>query len=241
MILEHNFYIGLRDIGKDNRLSNKGILSALEDAGCKHSEVAGIGITNINETKKTWVILSWRVEILSRPEFNSNLIVKTWSRKMDKLYAYRDYNVVDENNNLIARGTSKWILVNYETGRILKLNDEISDKFTSENKRAFDEDSEIKLDFDFKIINRECCKISKSQIDLNHHLNNINYLDLAEEVLSESIDTYNEIQILYKKQIVLGEEVYAYNCQGEDARYIIISDQEDNIDLKKARAIIKLV
>ena len=58
MIVEHNFYVGLRDIGKDNRLSNKGLLAALGDAGCKHSEMAGLGITNINITKKSWVILS---------------------------------------------------------------------------------------------------------------------------------------------------------------------------------------
>ena len=66
MIVEHNFYIGLRDIGKDNLLSNKGILAALEDAGCMHSEKAGIGITNINETKRSWIILSWRVKVFFR-------------------------------------------------------------------------------------------------------------------------------------------------------------------------------
>ncbi len=241
MIVEHNFYVGLRDIGKDNRLSNKGLLAALEDAGCKHSEMAGIGITNINETKKTWIILSWRVKIFSRPEFNSNLVVKTWSRKMDKLYAYRDYNVLDENNNLIAKGTSKWLLVNYDTGKILKLDEEMSNNFKTESMKAFDDENEIKLDFEYKIINRICYKINKGQIDLNHHLNNINYLDLAKEVLIEPIDTYNEIQILYKKQIMLGEEVYVFDCQGKDAKYIIVSDQEDDIDLKKVRAIIKLV
>jgi hypothetical protein len=40
---------------------------------------------------------------------------------------------------------------------------------------------------------------------------------------------------------MLGEEVYVFDCQGKDAKYIIVSDQEDDIDLKKVRAIIKLV
>ena len=240
MFVEHKFYVGLREIGKDNLLSNKGILAALEDAGCKHSEMAGLGITNINETKRSWVILSWRVKVLSRPEFNTTLTVKTWSRKMDKLYAYRDYNILDENNNIIALASSKWVLIDYENGKIVKLSDKISDDFKLENKSAFDDENEIELNINYKIKNRICYKITKAQIDLNHHLNNINYLDLAKEILTESVDSYNELQVLYKKQIMLGEEIYIYNCESEDTKYIVITDQEDNLDLKKARAIIKL-
>lgn len=240
MFVEHKFYVGLREIGKDNLLSNKGILAALEDAGCKHSEMAGLGITNINETKRSWVILSWRVKVISRPEFNRTLNVKTWSRKMDKLYAYRDYNIFDENNNIVALASSKWVLIDYENGKIVKLSDKISDDFKLENKSAFDDENEIELNINYKIKNRICYKITKAQIDLNHHLNNINYLDLAKEILTESVDSYNELQVLYKKQIMLGEEIYIYNCESEDTKYIVITDQEDNLDLKKARAIIKL-
>lgn len=240
MIVEHKFYIGLRDIGKDNCLSNKGLLSALEDAGCKHSEIAGLGITNINVTNKSWVILYWKVKIYFRPKFNSEIIVKTWSRKMDKLYAYRDFEVVDENNNKVAIGTSKWILLDYNSGKIVKLSEDISNDYDTENKTVFEKDEEIKLDFKYSIKNRICYRISKNLIDLNHHLNNVNYLDLATEILEESIDNYDEFEILYKKQIMLNEEVYIYNCMSGEDKYIIISDEEDNIDLKKVRAIIKL-
>ena len=34
--------------------------------------------------------------------------------------------------------------------------------------------------------------------------------------------------------------MYIYNCESKDAKYIVITDQEDDLDLKKARAIIKL-
>lgn len=240
MIVEYKSFVGLREIGKDNKLSNKGILALLEDAGCKHSEMAGLGITNINETKKSWVILSWRVKVFYRPEFNTNLIVKTWSRKIDKLYAYRDYKIYDDKNSLIAIGTSKWILVDYDSGRIIKLTDELVRGYETEDIKVFDDEDEIKLDFDYEIKNRICYKITKSQIDLNHHLNNINYLDLATEILPESIDSYNYIQVLYKKQIMFGEEVYVYHCTSNNEAYILISDQEDNLDLKKVRAVIKL-
>ena len=240
MVVEHKFYVGLRDIGKDNRLSNKGLLAALGDAGCKHSEMAGLGITNINETKRSWLIISWRVKIFSSPEFNTNITIKTWSRKMDKLYAFRDYNVFDEEGKLIAKASSKWILVDYDSGKIVKLTEDLAKDFNQEGQKVFEEDDEISLDFDYKIINRICYRVRKSQIDLNHHLNNVNFLDLATEVLKEPIDSYNEMQILYKKQIMLNEEIYVFDCDSKDGKYIIITDQEDDIDLKKVRAIIRL-
>ena len=240
MIVEHKFYVGLREIGKDNLLSNKGILAALEDAGCKHSEMAGIGITNINITKKSWVIISWKVQVFSRPEFNTEITVQTWSRKIDKLYAYRDFKVIDNNGNLVAIGTSKWVLLDYDTGKIIKLTEDVSKDFTIEDNSVFEEEDEINLNFEYEIKNRMCYKITKNLIDLNHHLNNINYLDLATEILPESLDSYNKFQILYKKQIMLNEEVYVYNCKSNESTYIVISDQEDNLELKKSRSIIKL-
>jgi acyl-ACP thioesterase len=52
---------------------------------------------------------------------------------MDKLYAYRDYEIYDQNNNLLGIATSKWILINIETKKIQKLYTELEERYTTEN------------------------------------------------------------------------------------------------------------
>ena len=93
MFIEHKCHIGLRDIGIGNKLKNKSLLGFLEDAGGIHSDIAGYGVNNIKETGLSWVILGWKIKIIKRPEYGEWLTIKTWSRKTNKFYAYRDYEV----------------------------------------------------------------------------------------------------------------------------------------------------
>ena len=51
MLVENKFYVGLRDINNLQELKNTGLLSYLEDVACMHSEIAGYGVTKIEEVK----------------------------------------------------------------------------------------------------------------------------------------------------------------------------------------------
>lgn len=126
MFVEHNFFVGARDINSLKELTNTALLSYLEDVACIHSEIAGYGITNMYTIKKTWILLSWKIKVIERPKFSDNLKVKTWSRLIDKFYAYRDFEVYDENNNLIAIATSKWVFIDIEKGKIIKISEEVA-------------------------------------------------------------------------------------------------------------------
>ena len=90
-------------------LTNTALLSYLEDVACIHSEIAGYGITNMYTIKKTWILLSWKIKVIERPKFSDNLKVKTWSRLIDKFYAYRDFEVYNAKGDLIAIASSKWV------------------------------------------------------------------------------------------------------------------------------------
>ena len=61
-------------------------------------------------------------------------------------------------------------------------------------------------------INKIDFKITRSMIDVNKHLHNTYYLDIAKEVLPEEIaltSELNDIEIMYKKEEKLGDVVKA--------------------------------
>ena len=238
-ICEYNYRLGFTDIGKDNLITNKGVLKLLENAGGMHSSQVGYGLNQIEDTKLSWVLLSWKVKILKRAKYNDVVYVKTWARNSSKISTYRDYEVYNENGELIIIGTSKWTLINIETKILEKLSDKLIKAYNEEEKMVFGEEKIPKLvepkEYDSKINYR----ILRSQIDVNEHVNNLYYLDFANEALPEKIykmPECNNIEIMYKKQIKYGEDIVCLYKNENNENIITIKDKHEQI----THAIIKL-
>lgn len=232
MFVEKEFYIGLRDLEKKNKLSNTALLGYLEDMGGFHSNLVGNGLNDIEKVKHTWILLGWKIKLFSRPMYTDTLKIKTWSRKMDKIYAFRDFEIFDENNTKIGIATSKWVYVNIDTGRITKTTEELENKYGTENIKVFEEEDLEKLKVPETFL-AECeYKITKDMIDINKHVHNIYFLDIAKEVIPEEVyygNDFNYFEIMYKKEIKYGETVKCLFAEEEAYYTIVIKDKENNI------------
>ena len=78
MFVEHEFFIGLRDIDFQNNLKIKSMFSFLEDIGGIHSNIAGYGLLDIPEKHKSWILLNWKLKFIRRPHYAETLKIKTW-------------------------------------------------------------------------------------------------------------------------------------------------------------------
>ena len=209
------------------------MLRYLEDVAGLHSEIAGYGITDMNTTRKSWILLSWKVEVKQRPLINDSLTVKTWSRCIDRFYAFRDFEVRNQYDEIVCIATSKWVFMDIDSGRLVKVSDEIAEKYKPElNSKVFEEQDLPKLkEPEGKILKTEF-KITRNLIDINKHLHNIYYLDIAKEALPEEIGISNELnyfEIMYKKEIKLGENVKAIYAKNDDFHYVTIKNEDESI------------
>lgn len=236
MFVENKFYVGLRDINSLKELKNTSLLSYLEDVACMHSEIAGYGVTNMDKVKRSWIVLSWKIKILKRPMFNDYINVQTWSRCINKFYAFRDFKVYNDKQEILALATSKWVFINTENGKLVKIEDSVGNKYESEPVTVFEDENLPKLNEPADSINSINYKITKNMIDVNNHLNNIYYMDIVKEVLPEKVSELNEFEIMYKKEVKLGETVKAIYAQEAGYHYVIIKNEMENL----THAVIKL-
>lgn len=239
MVVEHKFFVGARDINSFRELTNTALLSYLEDVACIHSEIAGYGLSNLNKIKKTWILLSWKIKVIKRPNFGEYLNVKTWSRLIDKFYAYRDFQVFNEEDELVAIASSKWVFIDVEKGKIIKISEEVAESYKKEDNAVFEERDIEKLYEPKEYINKIEYKITKSMIDVNNHLHNTYYMDLAKEVLPDEVTFSKEsddFEIMYKNEIKLGEIVKVMYSKVNEFYYIVIKDENET----KVHAIIRL-
>lgn len=237
---EHEFFVTIRDIDTKTNLTNKAILSFFEDIGGYQSNLAGYGLKQIEETKISWVLLNWKVKIIKQIKYDGNPIkIKTWSRGVKRASCFRDYELYNSNGELYAIGTSKWAVVHLENG-LMRVTDEIISKYIHDDKCVFGED------FDFVKL-KECDNysnvyeytVSRKDIDINNHMHNLNYLDLAYEALPKDIyesTTFNDFEIMYKTGAFLGDNVKCFYSKVENEHFVTIKSEDE----KTLHAIIKL-
>ena len=194
MKVRQTFYVGLSDTNLKQELTNTSLLRFLEDIAGIHSEKVGYGASSIDKTKRTWILLSWKVKVLKRAKMNDEVIVETWSRVLEKFYAYRDFKVFDKDGNVIAIATSKWIYMDIENGRIVKVTDEVAAVYESEPVSVFEEYEDPKA--------KDLEKEPENEIDFNITRN---LIDINNEVSTESIVTNEGDELLEEAMKIVVE------------------------------------
>ena len=232
MFYTSHFQIGFSHIGFCNLITNSGILSILEETAGSHSSSVGCGLNDIPVTHVSWAILNWKVQVFKRPRYLDKVIVKTWAREKNKLFCYRDFEVYDENNNLLIIATSKWIFLDTEKNSIMKIEDSFYNKYKPEEKSVFNIIDIPKLVEPKNSLQTFEYKVKRSDIDINGHMHNTNYLNLAYEALPEEIyknTIFDNFEILYKKEIKLNASVKFLYSEEEGSHTVTIKSLDDKI------------
>ena len=240
-VFEYKAKVEYPDLDINKKMGIRGFLKIMQEVAGMHSSIAGYGINDIERTGVTWVIINWKLKINDFPKCNEILNVKTWPRTFGKISSYRDFEVYNEEDKLIAIATSKWILVDANTHGIKKISEELINAYNGTTTRnIFDERLEEKLTepndgellFEYKIQRRD--------LDTNRHVNNLNYVDFAINTLPEEVynkNTFSNIEIMYKKELKLNDEIQCFYSREGEKHIIVIKDKNNDNCL---HAIVKL-
>lgn len=237
MFVERDFFVGLSDVGFENKLTNRSLLAYCENIAGLHSDIAGLGLLDTPKTRKGWVLLNWKVEFFERPLYGTELKIRTWSKGNDRLYAYRDFEIMNKDGKLLGIVTSRWVLIDLDEKHFVKLTDiPIEKLYSKEDKSVFDTNFPKAIE---PTNYTKSCEITVTNdlIDSNEHVHNLNYINFANHLLE--IETENNcpnLEIMYKKETKAGEKIKCFYAYENDIHYVVIkTEDESNI-----HAIIKL-
>lgn len=229
---EERFLIGYGEVDEHNRMRISSLLNFLQDVATMHSKSIGYGTTECMNRKIGWFLISWQIKMYSYPQGDTMIKVRTWSRKFKGCHAFRAFEVIDENENLVARVDSMWALVNLENGRPIRIYDDMTDKYGQIDKCFFEEEK-VKIDVTDETSDEIKLKIQRRDIDTNGHCNNTKYIDFVIEAIPQNIydnKAISEFEIIYKKAVALGEEItVGFNKQYEDEFINIIKKENGEI------------
>jgi len=175
--LEKEYTIHVYETGPDGRLNLHSLFDYLQDIASDHAVKLGYGRDDLMKYNTFWVLSRIYAEISDWPLWSENIMIKTWPRGTDKLFALRDFEVRYHDGRSIAHATSSWLIIDLNTRRIQRPdiilgrdNSELPDEKTLPRNSAKLEpalsDGRITPQFSVRI----------SDLDINLHTNNARYL-----------------------------------------------------------------
>ena len=226
MIFKYNYEIGLDNMKENGQVSNKALLHFLENIASKHSDSINNGVTEITSDGVTWVLLEWRLNVIERPKYGDILEVHTWVSNNVKIFSYRDFEIY-VNGKLMATASSMWLLVDKDTLKPKRIEEKMMSKYEPELGKEVFADGIPKL-FKKDEYNKSIdFAIRKSDIDINKHVHNLSYLDMAQEISDNDLECDNVI-ISYKKEIKYGDNIRVDYVESDGKYCYEIVNADDN-------------
>lgn len=190
----------------NGKLSYTALLNYFQDSSTLQSDEIGATGKAFSEMKLAWVLSFWQVCIEKLPEISDDIVVSTWPYDTKNLFGMRNFCMHDANGNRLAYANSIWVLIDLETGRPIKIPAEVSAYYKDEPMLEMCY-SERKIAVPKEFEEKPPVPVQKYFIDTNQHVNNANYVMVAQEYLPQEFEA-KEIRVEYKKAAVLGDILY---------------------------------
>ncbi len=213
MIFEAKYTPVLEDYSRNGKLSPTAILKILENAGSRHSESAGDSILQGCRDGHGWVLTDWRLEILEYPAYRENIRTETWPEAGKIIFGTtRNFLMYDDTGKNVVKASTKWVRLDLNTGRPVKIEPELMEKYHPDEKKVFEDGKMPKITEPESWTAEKTMQLRRSDIDFNNHLHNLCYLDFALDILPEPVYaecSFTNIRISYKSAVKEGETIVA--------------------------------
>lgn len=209
IVTEKEYEIQYYEIDYEGRLLMTNLIQYLGDIATKQSEDLGVGMEYLRKQGVAWVLYKWKIHLNKYPLYGDKIKISTKAHSFKKFYAYRTFEIMDANNNVIGCANSVWFLIDINKRKAIRIKENMYSAY------GIDENKNDGLNIE-KIIAPNSISVQKSfqvrysDIDTNRHVNNVKYLEWAIETIPFEIFTnyiLKDINIIYEKETTYGETI----------------------------------
>lgn len=187
-------------------LTLNGIINYFQDCTTFDSENIGMGIERLKEKHCAWILSAWQIIVNRLPKFGEKITVQTWPYGFKAFYGDRNFAMLDAEGSKVAVANSVWVFMDMEAGRPVKLEPEQIGAYTIEEKLDMEYASR-KIALPGELEEKESFPVLRHQLDTNHHVNNGQYVQMAQEFLPEGFQI-RQMRAEYKKAAVLHDVIF---------------------------------
>lgn len=201
------------------------IINYFQDCSTFHSEDLNRGISYLNSKNRIWLLTAWQLELQKPVGLGEDIIIGTWAYDFKGFYGYRNFIMKNEAEETIAIANSIWAYMDTQTGRPVKLSEDypVTSGYGLEPPYPMNyADRKILLPQEYTLY--PTFVVSKSNIDSYNHVNNGQYIKMAQEYLPEDFHV-RSMRVEYRNQAVLKDKILPMVTMDQNSCTVVLADE----------------
>jgi medium-chain acyl-[acyl-carrier-protein] hydrolase len=182
-IWTEEFPIYWYDTDSNGHLKMSAIANYLQESAWRHANHLGFGYEDALKRKEFWVIITLMIRMVSYPGWGQKITVETWPKGVDRLFAYRDFKIMDSKGTVIGAATSAWMILDQETRRPKNV-DIVKPILHLATQQNVLEGNPPLLQPLKTVETSEQRRVRFTEVDQHKHVNNIRFIDWSLDALS---------------------------------------------------------
>ena len=241
-IWKETYQIRSYEVDRRNRLSILTMFNFMQEAASNHARALGVSVRQLLSENYTWLLSRLKIKIASYPGINDSIQVATWPSGTQRLFALRDFKLMNGHDQVIAEAVSAWLVIDVQKRRPVRISPFVERLKPLEGHHVLpdtlDKLPELKSrTYEKKFVARY------SDVDVNQHVNNASFVEWVLEgvppsVLNTSAPVQLEINYLAE---AFFEDCILAACQPRNPdntvyRHSLVR-QQDGRELARARSV----
>ncbi len=180
LVFEKKFRIHTYETDTNKNLSLPSLFNFLQDIAASHASELHFGKDDLDKKNRIWVLSRIFTCLEEYPSSGDEIIIRTWPKGIDRIFALRNFEILNADGKRIGGAASNWIILNKDTKRPVR-----PDYLLSLLKGDIPGSSPVDRG-PVKIPVLESggyespvFQVRYSDLDVNMHVNNVKYLQWA--------------------------------------------------------------
>ena len=212
----------------NGKLSYTGCLEMFMDIAAEHTEILGIGISQLAPKGMFWITAKTKAHFYRRPRITERVTLSSWPESLSSSRCIRDYRL-SKGDEVLAEGRTQWAIVNVTDGSLVNTQNLYPEDLNVKDESfALSDFERIDCRFDSEPFARYT--VQSTDIDLGRHMNNVAYLRALQSTFTVKEWLYadiTELELQYRKPCYEGDVLEFRKMDTGDAVYIKGSIGED--------------
>ncbi|MCI5648595.1 MAG: acyl-[acyl-carrier-protein] thioesterase [Fusicatenibacter sp.] len=211
------------EIGENGKLTLLGLINYFQDCSTFQSEEIGHGVEYLKKLGRAWVLSAWQIHINRLPSLGESVQVGTWAYGYRGFTGLRNFVMETAGGERLASANSIWAYVDVASGRPIRVTEDVV--------RIYGEEEPLKEDFGARRIllaeqmeEEEPFLVRPHHLDTNHHVNNGQYISMAEEYLPKQMEIHS-LRAEYKQQAHLNDMIYPMKKRDQEGCLVALNDK----------------